>query len=221
MVLPPFPRVRGPLASSMRPLAVLIALLAVVSNRDDAQQGPVTLRSKGRPDAPVTVYEMSDFQCPYCRDFALTTFPVLAREYVETGKVRFVYVNLPLTNLHPNAAAAGAAALCAARQRRFWPMHDLLFRHQDEWAKLGEPRPQFLALGDSAGLDRGRLASCLASADAASEVAADAQRAVRAGARSTPTFYIEGALLEGAAPVAVFRTVLDSIYRSKTAPRPP
>ncbi len=221
MVLPPFPRVCGPLASSMRTLAVLLALLAVVSNRYEPQQGPVALRSKGRSDAPVTVYEMSDFQCPYCRDFALTTFPVLEREYAETGKVRFVYVNLPLTTLHPNAAAAAAAALCAARQRRFWPMHDLLFRHQEEWAKLAEPRPSFLALGDSAGLRRGRLASCLASPDAASDVAADAERAVRAGARSTPTFYIEGALLEGAAPLAVFRTVLDSIYRSKTAPRPP
>ena len=169
----------------------------------------------------MTVYEMSDFQCPYCREFTLTTLPVLDREYVETGKVRFVYVNLPLTNLHANAAAAGAVALCAARLHRFWPMHDLLFRHQDEWAKLAEPRPYFLALGDSVGLKRGRLASCLASPEVASEVAADAERAVRTGARSTPTFYIEGALLEGAAPVAVFRTVLDSIYRSKTAPRPP
>jgi protein-disulfide isomerase len=205
----------------MRATALLLALLAVVSNRDDVRQGSLTARSRGRPDAPVTVYEMSDFQCPYCRDFALTTFPVLEREYVATGKVRFVYVNLPLTNLHPNAEAAGAAALCAARQQRFWPMHDLLFRHQDDWAKLADPRAYFLALGDSAGLNRARLADCLASPDARSEVAADAERSARAGARSTPTFYIEGALLEGAAPVAVFRTVLDSIYRSKTAPRPP
>src|SRR5260370_19481964 len=129
MVLPPFARVGGPVTAAMRRLAVLIAVLAVVSNRYDARQGPIALRSKGRSDAPVTVYEMSDFQCPYCRDFALTTFRVLEREYVETGKVRFVYVNLPLTNLHPNAAAAGAAALCAARQRRLLPMHDLLFRH--------------------------------------------------------------------------------------------
>ena len=205
----------------MRMLAVLVALLAAVSNSYSPLQGPVALRSKGRPDAPVTVYEMSDFQCPYCRDFALTTFPILEREYVETGKVRFVYINLPLTSLHPNAPAAAAVAVCAARQGHFWSMHDLLFRHQDGWAKLAVPRPYFLVLGDSAGVDRGRLASCLASPDPAAEVAADAQRAGRAGARSTPTFYIEGALLEGAAPVAVFRTVLDSIYRSKTGPRPP
>ncbi len=203
-----------------RTIVAAFALLAFAGG-GGRQSEPLSERTRGRPEAPLTVYEMSDFQCPYCREFTLTTLPVLEREYVETGKVRFVYVNLPLTNLHANAAAAGAAAVCAARQHRFWPMHDLLFRHQDEWAKLAQPRPYFFALGDSANLNRGRLASCLASPDAASEVAADAARAVRAGARSTPTFYIEGALLEGAAPLAVFRTVLDSIYRSKTAPRAP
>src|SRR5207302_9088046 len=67
---------------------------------------PLAARAKGRPDAPVTVYEMSDFQCPYCRSFALTTMPLLEKEYVQTGKVRFVYINLPLTTRHPNAAAA-------------------------------------------------------------------------------------------------------------------
>src|SRR6266436_5426951 len=156
---------------------------------------PIAARAKGRVDAPVTVYEMSDFQCPYCREFALATMPVLEREYIQPGKVRFVYINLPLPSLHKNAASAAEVALCAARQQRFWPMHDLLFRHQDQWAPLASPRAFLLALGDSAGLDRAR----------------------RSGATSTPTFYIEGALLEGAAPVSVFRAVLDSIYQSKTA----
>src|SRR5437867_13352736 len=90
---------------------------------------PLAARAKGRPDAPVTVYEMSDFQCPYCRAFALATMPLLEREYVQAGKVRFVYINLPLSSLHKNAATAAEVALCAARQQRFWPMHDLLFRH--------------------------------------------------------------------------------------------
>ncbi len=147
------------------------------------QSDPLAARAKGRSDAPVTVYEMSDFQCPYCREFALGTMPLLEREYVQAGKIRFVYINLPLSSMHKNAASAAEVALCAARQQRFWPMHDLLFRHQDQWATLASPRAYLLALGDSAG---------------------------------TPTFYIEGALLEGAAPVTVFRVVLDSIYRSKT-----
>jgi len=187
------------------------------------QSDPLAARTMGRADAPITVYEMSDFQCPYCREFALSTMPLLEREYVQAGKVRFVYINLPLSSLHKNAATAAAVALCAARQERFWPMHDLLFRHQQQWAALASPRAYLLALGDSAGLDSARLTQCVASGATAAEVERDAERARRSGATSTPTFYIEGALLEGAAPASVFRAALDSIYRSKTAtpPRPP
>jgi len=187
------------------------------------QSDPLAARTMGSADAPVTVYEMSDFQCPYCREFALSTMPLLEREYVQAGKVRFVYINLPLSSLHKNAATAAAVALCAARQERFWPMHDLLFRHQQQWAALASPRAYLLALGDSAGLDSARLTQCVASGATAAEVERDAERARRSGATSTPTFYIEGALLEGAAPASVFRAALDSIYRSKTAtpPQPP
>src|SRR5690348_13145873 len=95
---------------------------------------PVAARARGRSDAPITVYEMSDFQCPYCRAFALGTLPLLEQEYLQTGKVRFVYINLPLPAVHKNATAAAEAALCAARQQRFWPMHDWLFGHQGAWA---------------------------------------------------------------------------------------
>ncbi|HMH83805.1 MAG TPA: thioredoxin domain-containing protein [Gemmatimonadales bacterium] len=185
-----------------------------------AQSDPLAARSKGRADAPVTVYEMSDFQCPYCREFALGTMPLLEREYIATGKARLVYINLPLASVHKNATVAAEIAVCAARQGHFWPMHDLLFRHQDQWAGLAAPQAYLLALGDSAGLDRAQLTRCVASRASAADVQVDAGRAQRAGATSTPTFYIEGGLLEGAAPVTVFRAVLDSIYRSKTTQRP-
>ena len=203
-------------AQLMRATALLAALLTFVSSSNGGQQDPLAVRTKGRPGAPVTVYEMSDFQCPYCKAFALATLPLLEREYVTSGRVRFVYINLPLPSLHANATAAAEAALCAAHQHKFWPMHDLLFRHQDDWAKLADPSPALLTLGDSAGADHARLAACLAAHATAAEVQADAERARRAGAVSTPTFYIEGGLLEGNAPVEVFRAVLDSVYRSKT-----
>jgi protein-disulfide isomerase len=201
---------------------LLLALCASLSSALAYGQSAVSLaaRSKGRPDAPVTVYEMSDFQCPYCRGFALNTLPVLEREYMRSGKVRFVYINLPLPTAHPNAVAAAEVAMCAARQGKFWPMHDLLFRHQDEWALQAAPAPYLVALGDSAGLNHAQLAQCVASKATEPEVQADAERAAQSGARSTPTFYVEGGLLEGAAPVAVFRAVLDSIYQSKTGSRP-
>ncbi len=192
---------------TMRVAALACALVAAVPP-GNAQSDPLADRAKGSPTAPVTVYEMSDFQCPYCRDFALNTMPTLEREYVATGKVRFVL-------------AAAAAAMCAAHQRKFWPLHDLLFRHQDRWAGLKDPAPYFTALGDSAGLNRAKLARCVTSPATQSEIRADSMRAAKAGASSTPTFYIEGGLLEGAAPVEVFRTVLDSIHGAKTTARPP
>jgi protein-disulfide isomerase len=201
---------------------LLLALCASLSTALAYGQSaaPLAARSKGRPDAPVTVYEMSDFQCPYCRGFALNTLPILEREYVQSGKVRFVYINLPLPTAHANAVAAAEVAMCAARQGKFWPMHDLLFRYQDEWALQAAPVPYLVALGDSAGLNHAQLAQCVASKATAPEVQADAERSTQSGARSTPTFYVEGGLLEGAAPVAVFRAVLDSIYQSKTRSRP-
>ena len=205
--------------TTTRALLLASATLALLAPKGgDARQtrDPLAARSKGRSDAPITLYEMSDFQCPYCRAFALSTMPLLEQEYITTGKVRLVYINLPLTSVHPNAQAAAKVALCAARQDRFWAMHDLLFRHQDQWAKLPKPAAFLLALGDSARLDRAALARCAAAKETAALVDADAARARRAGAVSTPSFYVEGGLLEGAAPVTVFRAVLDSIYRTKT-----
>jgi protein-disulfide isomerase len=192
---------------------VALAVLAVA-------QDLLAARSKGRPDAPIVVYEMADFQCPACRMFAMTTMRQIEQEYIRTGKVRWVYVHYPLTSIHPNAAAAAELATCAGRQGKFWALHDLLYARQNEWSGLPEPSAYFLRLADSAGLDRSRLAACVQSEAARAEVQSDAQRAVRTGARSTPTFYIEGGLLKGAAPIEIFRQVLDSIYRSKR-PSPP
>lgn len=198
----------------MRATAILLAALAFAGPQHD----PLAARSKGRADAPVVVYEMADFQCPACRQFALLTMPQIEREFVATGKVRWVYVHLPLTTLHPNAAAAAELSTCAARQGKFWPLHDLLYETQAEWSDLSDPTAYFVTLGDSVGLERRLLAACVRDEAARAEVAADHARALRSGARSTPTFYIEGGLLAGAAPFAVFRQILDSVYRSKRPP---
>jgi protein-disulfide isomerase len=192
------------------------AVLTAALGRD--QYDPLAPRTKGRPDAPVVVYEMGDFQCPACRRFALSTWPLIEREYIATGKVRWVFVHFPLTSIHANAAAAAELATCAARQGKFWRLHDLLYERQEEWADLSEPTPYFLALSDSVRLDRSRLAACVRSNGAREEVQADRDRSLRSGARSTPTFYVEGGLIQGAASIAVFRQVLDSIYRSKRPP---
>jgi protein-disulfide isomerase len=180
-----------------------------------AAPDPLAGRIKGSPAARVTVYEMSDFQCPYCRQFALETFPVLDSAYVATGKVRWAFINFPLTSIHQNAVAAAEIALCAAKQNKFWPVHDLLYRHQAVWAPLKEPAAFLLSLADSAQLSKPALLACAKAPATDEEVRADAEGASRAGAESTPTFYVEGGLLVGAQPLPVFRQVLDSVVASK------
>jgi protein-disulfide isomerase len=200
-------------------LLTLLMLLRVPPLQAQAKGGSLENRSKGSLRAPVTVYEMSDFQCPYCRKFAQESFPAIERTYIATGKVRWIFINFPLTDIHNNAAAAAQLALCAAKQKGFWRVHDLLFEHQEVWAPLKEAGPFFLSLADSAGLSKEALLSCVEAPETIQAVQADAEGAARSGAGSTPTFYIEGGLLEGAVPLPVFRQVLDSVYAAKTVKR--
>ncbi|MGH7630392.1 MAG: DsbA family protein [Gemmatimonadales bacterium] len=197
----------------------IAALLLVCSSAllaAQAQKDPLASRSKGVASAPVTVYEMSDFQCPYCRKHAIEVFPALEREYVQTGKVRWVYVNFPLVSIHANALPAAELAMCAARMGRFWPVHDLLFQHQETWSPLKEPGPFLLSLADSVRLPRPAVVKCLQSEAVRAEIQAEAEGSQRSGAASTPTFYIEGGLLAGARPIELWRQVLDSIYHEKS-----
>jgi protein-disulfide isomerase len=195
--------------------AASMVLLASTLAAQSEGAASLTNRSKGSAQAPVTVYEMSDFACPYCRRFALETFPLLDSLYIAPGKVRWVFVNFPLTSLHPNAVPAAGIALCAAKQGAFWAIHNLLFQHQSDWAELKDPADYLLSLADSARISKPSLVECVKSPATTEEVRADAEGASRAGAASTPSFYIEGGLLVGAQAAAVFRHVLDSIYTEK------
>jgi protein-disulfide isomerase len=195
-------------------LGFLTALAAPLA----AQQGkdPLAMRTRGSASAPVTVYEMSDFQCPFCKRHVDQTFPVLEREYIATGKVRWVFINYPLTSIHPNAVPAAELAMCAGRQGKFWEAHHLVFRNQRVWAPLKDPGPFLASLVDSLGLSRPAVLPCLEQGETRKEIQTDAEGSARAGAQSTPSFYIEGGLMVGAQPIEIFRQVLDSIYRVKT-----
>jgi protein-disulfide isomerase len=182
----------------------------------EAQERFLEARSMGDPDAPITVLEASDFQCPYCRDFVKQTLPYLETEYINTGKVRFVFLNLPLPQLHPNATAAHEFAMCAAIQDKFWPVHDLLFEYQREWARLPDPGPYFRQLADSARLRRGDLEECFTNGQVRQLIQQEAQSNFQSGLRSTPAFVIENGVLPGFAPIELWRPILDSIYQEKT-----
>jgi protein-disulfide isomerase len=150
----------------------------------------------------------------------METFPVLEREFIATGKVRWIFLNYPLTQLHPNAAATAEFAMCAAKVDRFWPIHDLLFKHQQKWAPLRDPAPFLITLADSAGIPRDDLLPCLQGREMRALVQSEAEGAAKSGIRSTPTVYIEGAgLIPGAVPVEVYRQVLDSIWKERTGKR--
>lgn len=179
---------------------------------------PMSARAKGSPTAPITVYEMSDFQCPFCRRHAIEAFPAIEKEFIKTGKVRWIFVNYPLTSIHPNAVPAASLAMCAAKFDKFWPAHDLLFLHQETWAPLKNPAPFLLSLADSLKLPKAAMTSCLEKQQTVALIKSDADGAVKSGAQSTPTFYVDGALIVGAQPVELFRYVLDSLYRTKKKP---
>jgi protein-disulfide isomerase len=190
----------------------------------DTQSLLLEARIKGDENAAITVLEISDFQCPYCRVFWEETLPVLMGEYVETGKIRFVFLNMPLANLHPNAPAAHEFAMCAAAQDRFWPVHDLLFQHQETWAALEDPSEDpseyFLVLADSANLAMLELAACFQNGTVRQLIEQEVALNARSGITSTPSFVIERGLLRGVHPIETWRSILDSLVAARAAETP-
>jgi protein-disulfide isomerase len=182
-----------------------------------AQDPLMAQRTKGDPNAPVTIYEVTDFGCPWCREFYRLVLPSIESEYIETGKAKLIFVNLPIPQLHPNSPAAHEFAMCAARQDRFWPVHDLLYQHQATWAPLETPRVFFTILADSAGLDLDSLNTCFDSGSARWIVQQEAESVTQqANITSTPSFIMETVLLAGYHPIEGWRPILDSLFAAKT-----
>src|SRR5437764_655755 len=166
-------------------------------------------RIQGSATAPVWVIEVSDFQCPYCKQWHDQTYPMLRDQYVKTGKVRLAYVNFPLT-MHIHAMPAAEAAMCAAAQDKFWPMHDALFATQTHWESLDTPGVVFDSLAQASGVDIQRWRDCVTTGKMRPLIEADHDRAQRAGASATPSFMIGNKLLTGAQPLDELRKAIDS-----------
>lgn len=173
--------------------------------------------SRGTTAAKVAVVEFSDYECPFCARHAQQTVPDLAREYVDTGKVRYIFKNLPLESIHPNAFKAAVAAECAGEQGNYWPMHDLLFANQ-----RALDAASLVTHGRTAGLDAARFQACLGSTRHDARIRQDSAEGGRVGATSTPTFFIAVTtpgdtkvravrLIRGAHPYATFKAAIDSV----------
>jgi protein-disulfide isomerase len=173
---------------------------------------------KGNKDARLTLIEFSEYQCPFCSRHVLNTYPQLDKDYIQTGKVKYVFRDLPLESIHKNAFKAGEAAHCAEEQGgKFWPMHDRLFANQQalEAAKLAEH-------ATAIGLDAKKFQACLDGGKYAPEIRKDIADAERLGVSATPTTLIAVSqpndpnvkvvkVIRGAQNFAVFKASLDEL----------
>ena len=157
--------------------------------------------SLGPADAKITIVEFSDFQCPFCRRFHAETYKPLLDAY--PGQIRFVYRNLPLTSIHPNAMPAAVASLCANDQNAYWNFNEKLFDNDT----LDEAT--YIQYATDLGLDVDKFKSCLTSGSHDDFIKKDMDFALNLGVQSTPTFFINGLAVIGAQPLSNFKELID------------
>src|SRR5438132_12084250 len=164
----------------------LPALAIPENSTTSAMGGTEMLHVRGRADAPVTLVEFGDFQCPPCATLA-DPINKFEREYA--SRLRVVFRHLPLAN-HQHAREAALASEAASLQNRFWEMHDLLYREQSVWSKAQDVRVLFNAYAGMLGLNIDRFKKDMESEQAKARVESDEQQATTRGVRTTPTIFI-------------------------------
>ncbi|MBP6017188.1 MAG: thioredoxin domain-containing protein [Candidatus Promineofilum sp.] len=167
--------------------------------------------SVGNDDAPVVIVEFTDYQCPFCSRHFLQTYPQIKAEYVDTGKVRYVFMDFPLSSIHPQAQMAAEAARCVGEQGAYLTMHDMLFARQQEWGGRDDAAQIFSGYVAELELDTAAFDDCLQSGRQESAVLADLERGVALGINGTPGFFINGHFLSGAQPYDVFQQAIESM----------
>ncbi len=172
---------------------------------------------RGDPNAPITIVEFSDFQCPFCARFHTQTLPSILEEYIEDGKVNLVYRDFPLQSIHPNALPAAVAAECANDQGKYWEYHDTLFEKQNGWSRLDSTAviSTFSQYANDVGLEQEQFDSCLGSGKYLEEVQGDLRDGRDYGVTGTPGFFIGNdeigfVKLSGAQPFDSFKKVIDA-----------
>lgn len=179
-----------------------------------ASISPETLRTLGDPNAPVTIVEFSDYQCPFCLRHFQETFPQLKAEYIDTGQVYYIFKDFPITSLHPVAPRVHQAARCAGEigsRDAYWQVHDSFFNNQQQWADQPQPDLDNILVGltNDLELSEPEMRECLASGRYTEAVTADLAEGQRLGVSGTPAFFINGYPLAGAQPYEVFQQAID------------
>jgi protein-disulfide isomerase len=165
----------------------------------------------GNPSAPVQVTEFGDFECPACGRFSELTEPDVRKNYVNTGKVLWRFIDYPLP-MHKNTWQASRAAACADEQGKFWEFHDALYSTQDQWngEATGNPDKFMKELGERLGLDKSKFNSCVDDTKMQAKIQAHYQLATKRQVASTPTFIIGDRQVSAAVPYDDFAKILDS-----------
>lgn len=175
----------------------------------------------GSDTAPLEVVEFADFECPACGQFANISEPDVRARLVNTGLVRFRFMDFPLEN-HPNTRAAHMAAWCAGEQNRFWEMHDAIFAAQDRWSGYATSRPNRV-LADLArriGANMEQYDSCVSSRKYAGQIQSNYDQGVQQGVGSTPTFYFGNRKVVNAIPYDEFKRHVDEVIAEQRARAP-
>jgi protein-disulfide isomerase len=178
--------------------------------------------SKGSANAKIAIIEFSDFQCPFCGSHAQNTLPDLEREFVETGRIKYVFMNFPIERIHPFASKAAEAAECVREQGKLWNMHDLLFASQQALALV-----DLFKYAQALEIDQKEFQACLSGAKMAGRIQNDLAEGRRLGITGTPTFFL-GDLDEkgivrvsrkivGTQSLPVFQTAIESLLGAPTS----
>ena len=172
---------------------------------------------RGDPNAPITILEFSDFQCPFCARFHVQTLPLLLEEYIDAGKVNLVYRDFPIQSIHPNALPAAVAAECANEQGKYWEYHDTLFEKQSVWSRLNSDAAisTFSQFATDVGLEQQQFDSCLGSGKYLEEVQHDMREGREYDITGTPGFFVGNeeigfVKITGAQPFEIFKRVIDA-----------
>ena len=163
----------------------------------------------GDPDAPVTIVEYTDFQCPYCARHHTQTYPQIVADYVDEGLVYYVFKEFPLTSIHPQAFVAAEAARCAGAQGAYVGMHDMLFARQEEWSGHSDAEAMFAEYAAELELDTAQFTTCMESNAEETAVYADLNEGVSLGINGTPAFFVNGYFLNGAQPYSTFQEAIE------------
>jgi protein-disulfide isomerase len=194
---------------------------------DQAMNAMITTEGdpfKGNKTAKLTLIEFSEFQCPFCGRHVRDTYPQLDKEYIQTGKVKYVFRDLPLESIHKNAFKAAEASHCAGEQNKYWEMHDRLFANQNSL----EPA-MLTAHAQAVGADTKKFQACLDSGKFAGDIRKDIAEANKYGITGTPTSVIGLTqpgdpkikvlkVIRGAQNISAFKEALDSLLNEKPMP---